>query len=476
MKYLSATLLFLAANVCSVSAFVGVSHLISSGSSSRSGDQKSALQSASTHNRRPEWSPSSWREIEDDDVDNEAQMSSPDVERAARKIRRYAPLVFAGEIRTLQESLGRACQGQGFCLFGDDSAETLTEYKVDNVRDTFKAILQMSLILTYGCALPVIKIGRMVYRIQDGDDDDDDASNPLVEAYHQNAQTLNILRAFSSGGFADINRLHGWNLDFVEQTEEDSRYRVFAEKVDESLLFLRAAGVDTHAPTFSQVNFYTAHDCKLLPLEEALTREDSTTGKTYDCSAHMLYLRQPTARHLEFIRGIGNPLGLRITDDITPEQLLEYINLINPLDTPGKLSVVVRMDADTMRAKLGDLIRATQRESKHVLWIADPTYSMRETESGLKTRDFDSIRSELRAFFDVHEEMGSHPGGVHLSMTGADVSECVGGECDVDDSTLEDKYSVAPGCDPRLNGSQAIELAFLIAERMRKRSGLKPIA
>lgn len=388
---------------------------------------------------------------------------------------RYAPLVFAGEIRTLQESLGRACQGQGFCLFGDDSAESLTEYNVDNVRDTFKAILQMSLILTYGCALPIVKIGRMVYRISDDDDEDD--SNPLVEAYHQNAQTLNILRAFAAGGFADINKLHGWNLDFAETTPEDSRYRIFAEKVDESLLFLRAAGVDTHAPTFSQVDFYTAHDCKLLVLEEALTRTDSTTGKTYDCSAHMLFVRDPTAAQLEFIRGINNPLGLKVTEDTTPEQLGEYINVMNPLNTPGKLSIVVRMDAESMKSKLPDLIRATQRESKHVLWICDPSFHMRETEQGVATRDFEAIRSELRAFFDVHEAMGSHPGGVHLTMTGSDVTECVGGECDVTEEQLGgDKYSVAPGCDPRLNGSQAIELAFLIAERMRKRSGLKPIA
>ena len=388
---------------------------------------------------------------------------------------RYAPLVFAGEIRTLQESLGRACQGQGFCLFGDDSAEKLTEFNVDYVRDTFKAILQMSLILTYGCALPIVKIGRMVYRIDD--EEDEDGSNPLVEAYHQNAQTLNILRAFAAGGFADINKLHGWNLDFAETTPDNSRYRLFSDKVDESLLFLRAAGVDTHAPTFSQVDFYTAHDCKLLPLEEALTRTDSTTGKTYDCSAHMLFVRDPTAAHLEFIRGINNPFGLKITEETTPEQLVEYINVMNPLNTPGKLSIVVRMDADAMTSKLPDLIRATQRESKHVLWICDPSFFMRETEKGLVTRDFEAIRSELRAFFDVHEAMGSHPGGVHLAMTGADVTECVGGECDVTEEQLGgDKYSVAPGCDPRLNGSQAIELAFLIAERMRKRSGLKPIA
>mmetsp|Transcript_30866 Transcript_30866/g.45134 ORF Transcript_30866/g.45134 Transcript_30866/m.45134 type:complete len:468 (-) Transcript_30866:639-2042(-) len=422
-----------------------------------------------TKQRAQEWTPSSWRE-----VSSEASTSSPEVEKAAAKIKKYAPLVFAGEIRKLQEKLSLASMGQGFLLMGDDSAETFESYNVDHVRDTFKAILQMSLILTYGCALPIIKMCRMVYRLED--EEDDSESLDLVDAYHQSAQTLNILRAFGSGGFADINRLHGWNLDFVEQTGEDSLYRAFAEKVNESLHFVRAVGIDTQGPSFEKVDFFTAHDCDLLPIEEALTRKDSTTGKTYDCSAHMLFIKDPSAEDLEFIRGINNPLGLKVTTGTTPEQLLDHIDTLNPLNVGGKLSIVVRMDAESMREHLPGLIRATQRQNKCVLWLADPMVYLEVTPDGHRIRDFDKIRSELRAFFDVHEDMGSHPGGVRLEMTGKSVTECVGGEgCDVTEENVKDNYYASPGCDPRLNGNQAVELAFLVAERMRKRAGLKPI-
>uniref|UniRef100_A0A7S2MUA3 Phospho-2-dehydro-3-deoxyheptonate aldolase n=1 Tax=Helicotheca tamesis TaxID=374047 RepID=A0A7S2MUA3_9STRA len=334
----------------------------------------------------------------------------------------------------------------------------------------------MSLILTYGCALPIIKLCRMVYRLEDDDDEDGGDAADLVDAYHQSAQTLNILRAFSSGGFADINRLHGWNLDFVEKTEEGSRYRIFAEKVDESLHFVRAVGVDTHGSDFKKVDFFTAHDCNSLPLEEALTRQDSTNGKMYDCSAHMIFIKDPSAEDLEFVRGVNNPIGLKITTGITPEQLIEYIDTLNPLNEGGKLSIVVRMDADSMRETLPGLVRAVQRENKRILWIADPMINLAETPDGHLIRNFDKVRSELRAFFDVHEDMGSHPGGVRLEMTGKDVTECIGGEsCDVKEENIGDNYYVSPGCDPRLNGNQAVELAFLIAERMRRRAGLKPI-
>ena len=413
--------------------------------------------------RRPEWSPSSWREVQAAGAGTGAgeKGSTAEIEAAAQKIRKYAPLIFGGEVLTFREKLARACQGQGFLLMGDDAAPQFEAYDVDMVRDTFKAILQQSMILTYGCQLPIIKVGRMVYQIED----DGDGGNQFVEAYHQKAQTINILRAFSSGGFADLNRLHGWNLDFVERTEEDSRYRAFAEKVDDSLLFMRSIGVDTHAPTFSQVDFYTAHEIKMLPLEESLTRNDSTTGKWFDCSAHMLFVKDPDEGVQEFVRGVNNPLGLKVTDATTPEKLIELIEALNPLNDPGRLSLVVRMGADTMRKSLPNLIRAAQREGKHVLWIADPTFNQRTTPEGSPTRDFDAIRSELRAFFDVHQEMGSHPGGVRLEMTGKDVTECVGGECEV----TEDRVDTPPGCDPRLNGNQAIELAFLMAERMRSR-------
>jgi 3-deoxy-7-phosphoheptulonate synthase len=424
---------------------------------------------------------------------------------AVTRIEKCSPLVFAGEVRSLHEQLARACQGQGFLLMGGDCAEAFNEFNVDHVRDTFRVILQMSLVLTFGSAMPVIKVGRMAGQFAKPRSDPDEVidgvslpsyrgdiinreeftaearrNNPnnMVEAYHQSAQTLNILRAFSTGGYADISRLHAWNLDFVDNTDEGSRYRKFATKVDESLRFMKAIGVDTASPAFTQTDFYTAHECLLLPYEQALTRKDSTTGKFYDCSAHMLWVGERTREldgaHLEFIRGIGNPLGVKVSDKCTPEELIRICETMNPNNIPGRLTIIVRMGPEKLRKNLPGLIRAVQREGKSVLWMSDPVHgNTRKTDSGFKTRDFDNIRAELRAFFDVHDEMGSHPGGVHLEMTGEDVTECVGGLSDVTEASLKDRYHTY--CDPRLNGAQALEIAFLIAERMRIRTGLPPI-
>lgn len=459
--------------------------------------------SAATSSDKGDWSPTSWQSkvvaqppnYEDEDELNDA----------VTKLGKCSPLVFAGEVRTLHEQLARACSGQGFVLMGGDCAEAFGEFNVDHVRDSFRVILQMALVLTFGSAMPVIKIGRMAGQFAKPRSEPDEVRdgvalpsyrgdiinseeftpesrrhNPfnMLEAYHQSAQTLNILRAFSTGGYADISRLHAWNLDFVEQTDEGSRYRKFATKVDESLRFMKAIGVDTSSPAFTKTDFYTAHECLLLPYEQALTRMDSTTGRWYDCSAHLLWVgertRQLDGGHLEFTRGIGNPLGVKVSDKCTPEELIEIIETMNPQNIPGRLSIIVRMGAEKLRKNLPGLIRAVQREGKSVLWISDPVHgNTRKTENGYKTRDFENIRSELRAFFDVHDEMGSHPGGVHLEMTGEDVTECVGGFSDVTEETLQNRYNTY--CDPRLNGAQALELAFLIAERMRLRTGLPPI-
>lgn len=301
----------------------------------------------------------------------------------------------------------------------------------------------------------------------------------MLDAYHQSTQTLNILRAFATGGYADISRLHAWNLDFVEKSEEGSRYRKLASKVDESLRFMKAIGVNTESATFKQAQFFTAHECLLLSYEQALTRQDSTTGKWYDCSAHMLWIgertRQLDGAHLEFTRGIGNPLGVKISDKITPEELLEVIDNLNPNNIPGRLTLIVRMGADKLREKLPALIRAVQKEGRFVVWVSDPVHGNTiKAENGFKTRPFDKIRDELRAFFDVHDQMGTHPGGVHLEMTGKDVTECTGGTIqDIKVDDLNKRYHTH--CDPRLNGVQALELAFLIAERMRSRTGLPPL-
>lgn len=297
----------------------------------------------------------------------------------------------------------------------------------------------------------------------------------MVDAYHQSAQTLNILRAFSTGGYADIWRLHAWNLDFVDGTEEGSQYRRLARKVDECLRFMKAIGVDTTRPEFTTVDFYTSHECLLLPYEQALTRQDSITGKWYDCSAHMVWVGERTRNldgaHIEFTRGIHNPLAVKISSECTPEELIETINIMNPQNIPGKLSIIVRMGADKLGKNLPGLINAVQKEGKFVVWICDPLHgNTRQTKSGYKTRDFESIRAELSTFFDVHDALGSHPGGVHLEMTGEPVTECTGGLADITEDCLAQRYST--NCDPRLNGSQALQLAFLIAERMRSRTGL----
>mmetsp|Transcript_9497 Transcript_9497/g.23308 ORF Transcript_9497/g.23308 Transcript_9497/m.23308 type:complete len:495 (+) Transcript_9497:152-1636(+) len=466
--------------------------------------RKTLSLSVSTGTNKDEaWSPSSW------ESKNVAQPpkyeDQEEYDEAIQKLEKYSPLVFAGEVRTLHEQLARACSGQGFVLMGGDCAEAFGEFNVDHVRDTFRVLLQMALVLTFGSAMPIIKIGRMAGQFAKPRSDAEEVRegvslpsyrgdiinreeftpearkhNPhnMVQAYHQSAQTLNILRAFSTGGYADISRLHAWNLDFVEQTEEGSRYRTFATKVDESLRFMKAIGIDTGTPAFTKTDFFTAHECLLLPYEQALTRLDSTTGRWYDCSAHMLWVgertRQLDGAHLEFCRGVNNPLGVKISDKCTPEELITIINTMNPKNIPGRLTIIVRMGAEKIRKNLPGLIRAVQREGKSVLWISDPVHgNTRKTENGYKTRDFDSIRSELRAFFDVHDEMGTHPGGVHIEMTGEDVTECVGGLSNVTEDSLSERYNTF--CDPRLNGAQALELAFLIAERMRGRSGLPPI-
>lgn len=457
----------------------------------------------STDTSKESWSPDSWRSKTAHQM---PVYDAPDeLSAATNEIRRSSPLVFAGEIRNLHEQIARAQNGNGFLLMGGDCAESFKEFAVDHVRDTFRVILQMALVLSFGSAMPIIKVGRMAGQFakprSEPNEVIDGVSLPsyrgdiinaeeftpesrrndpekMVKAYHQSAQTLNILRAFSTGGYADISRLHAWNLDFVERTDEGSRYRTFATKVDESLRFMKAIGVNTDSATFTQTNFFVAHECLLLEYEEALTRQDSITNRWYDCSGHMLWVgertRQLDGAHLEFTRGIGNPLGVKISDKCTPEELIRLLDTMNPQNLPGRITIIVRMGAEKLRKNLPGLIRAVQREGKSVLWISDPVHgNTRKTENGFKTRDFDKIRDELRAFFDVHDEMGSHPGGVHLEMTGEDVTECVGGLSDVTEETLKDSYNTA--CDPRLNGAQALELAFLIAERMRVRTGLPPI-
>lgn len=415
--------------------------------------------------RDGKWKPDSWKSKNISPTlsyGKEGELSSE-----IESLEKFSPLVFAGEVRSMHEQLARVCYGGGFLLMGGDNAGVKEELKVDHIRDTFRVILQMALVLTFGSAMPIIKIGHMAGQFNSeilakGPDNN---SFDMVKAYHQSAQTYNILRAFSTGGYADISRLQAWNLDFVEQTEEGSRYRKFAAKVDESLRFMKAIGVDTSEDVFTRTEFFTAHECILLPYDQALTRVDSTTGKHYDCSAHMLWvgedMRELDGAHLEFVSGISNPLGVEISDKCTPDELIRICDTMNPGNTPGKLTIIIRMDGDKSRKNLPGLIRAVQREGKSVLWVSDPQKN---------ARDFDNIRSALRAFFDVHDEMGSHPGGVKLQMTGEDVAECAGGVNAVPDDTNSNQNDTI--CTPRLNSAQSIEIAFLIAERMRLKTGL----
>eukprot|EP00581_Thalassiosira_minuscula_P018234 CAMPEP_0183717878 /NCGR_PEP_ID=MMETSP0737-20130205/11321_1 /TAXON_ID=385413 /ORGANISM="Thalassiosira miniscula, Strain CCMP1093" /LENGTH=479 /DNA_ID=CAMNT_0025947355 /DNA_START=60 /DNA_END=1499 /DNA_ORIENTATION=+ len=437
---------------------------------------------SSSYVNNKEWSPDSWRN------GNSEPGQTEELENVIEELNNKAPLVFAGEVRRLHEQLARVSHGQGFVLMGgDDALEDAVDFKVDQIRDTFQVIMQMALVMTFGSAKPVVKvgIGRMAgdlfvnNKSQQPADAGTDDPNSMIDAYQHSAQTLNILRAFSTGGFADMSRLHAWNLDFVEATDEGSRYRKLSATVDESLRFMNAIGIDTRGAGFSRVDFFAAHECASLPYEQAFTRMDSLTGRWYDCSSHMICMGEDSSssaddgdvvgsRQCEFTRGIGNPLSVRISEDCTPEKLLEIIETMNPMNIPGKLSIIVRMGTEQLQENLPGLIRAVLTRGKSIVWIIDPT--------GSGTGDFDTIRSELRTFFDVHESMGSHPGGVRLEMTGEDVVEYVGGSVSAADSDeLRVEMDTAKGRNPRLNGSQALELAFLIAEGMRRRSGMPPL-
>ncbi len=447
------------------------------------------------------WSPSSWRTKESKQI---PEYPDPEaLKEVEKKLSKSAPLVFAGEVRTLSDQLALASQGKAFVLFGGDCAESFDEFSVDHIRDTFRVILQMALILTHGGSKPVVKIGRMAGQFAkprssptetidgvtlpsyQGDNINREYPftaearqadpNRMVEAYDQCAQTLNILRAFSSGGYANLSRLHAWTLDFVESTPTGSKYRKLASVVEESLRFMNAIGVDLESPSMQKVDFYTAHECLLLPYEEAMTRVDSTSGNYYDTSAHLLWVgertRQPGFAHFEFVRGLENPLGVKISDKASPEDVLEILDTFNPDNIPGRVTLITRMTASGIRKSLPAIIEAVQAAGKHVVWVCDPVHGNGfQAENGFKTRSFDAIRDEVVAFFDVHRECGSHPGGIHLEMTGKDVTECLGGDTNgvtMDgDRGLASKYETH--CDPRLNAMQSLELAFCVAEKMRE--------
>ncbi len=414
------------------------------------------------------------------------------------------PLIFAGEARALKAELARAAAGEAFLLQGGDCAESFAEFHANALRDTLKVLLQMAVVLSYAGGVPVVKVTRMAgqfakprsqptetidgvtlpsYRGDIVNDIAFDAAarvpdpSRMLRAYNQSAITLNLLRAFTQGGFADLARVQQWNQDFVATSPQGERYREVCGRIEESLRFMAACGIAS--PRLHATDFYTSHDAMLLNYEEPLARQDSLTGAWYACSAHLPWIgertRQADGAHVTFFRGIANPLGLKCGPTMTPDELLALIDVLNPGDEPGRLTLITRMGAERIAAGLPPLVRAVQREGRSVVWSCDPMHGNTEsTASGRKTRRFDRIVAELRACFAVHRAEGSHLGGMHIEMTGKDVTECTGGAQQIDEEALADRYHTH--CDPRLNGSQALELAFLVAEELKAERGAVALA
>ena len=415
-----------------------------------------------------------------------------------KQLRSYPPLVFAGEARRLKANLAKVAEGKAFLLQGGDCAESFAEFHPDNIRDTFRVMLQMAVVLTFGGALPIVKVGRMAGQFAKPRSASDETINGvtlpsyrgdningmeftkearvpdpqrMVQSYNQSAATLNLLRAFAQGGYADLHKVHQWTLGAMADTPAAAQYKKFADRIQETLEFMEACGLTGETvPQMRETDFYTSHEALLLPYEEALTRVDSTSGQWYACSAHMLWLGERTRQidhaHIEFLRGVQNPLGVKIGPTTTSEQIIALCDALNPENEPGRLGFISRMGAERVTEHLPTLIRTIAREGRKVVWVCDPMHANTvKSASGYKTRQFDRILAEVKAFFAVHRAEGSHPGGVHFEMTGQDVTECVGGAAAVTDATLGDRYHTH--CDPRLNASQALELAFLIAESLK---------
>jgi len=450
------------------------------------------------------WTKSDWRA--------KPRVQMPDYPDAAAlngveaQLGRMPPLVFAGEARRLKADLAKAARGEAFLLQGGDCAESFAEFSADNIRDTFKVMLQMAIVLTWGAKVPVIKVGRMAgqfakprsapteviggveypsYRgdIINGFEATTEARLPdparMLQAYTQAAASLNLLRAFSTGGYADIHRVQSWIASFTDE-DEAAKYREVAERIGEAMEFMAAAGVTSEtAHELGTVDFYTSHEALLLEYEEALCRVDSTTGLPVAGSGHMIWIgdrtRQPDGAHVEFCRGVQNPIGLKCGPSTTAEDLKVLMAKLNPENEPGRLTLIARFGAGKVAENLPRLIQTVQSEGANVLWTCDPMHGNTiKSASGFKTRPFESVLREVREFFGVHKAEGTIPGGVHFEMTGKDVTECTGGVRAVSDEDLSSRYHTA--CDPRLNASQSLELAFLVAEELRDRHAMRKAA
>lgn len=443
------------------------------------------------------WNPSSWRDKPI--LQQPTYPNQDELKKVLNELKNYPPLVFAGEVRTLKNQLAKVSRGEAFLLQGGDCAESFSEFHANNIKDTFKVLLQMSVVMTYAGGLPVVKIGRLAgqfakprssdtetidgvtldsYRgdIINGVEFTKEARVPdpqrMVKAYNQATATQNLLRAFASGGLADLHQVHKWNLDFAHQSEVTKKYEQLAEEIEKSLQFMSACGVDAKTyRTLRETDFYTSHEALLLPYEEAFTRRDSITNDWYNTSAHMVWIgdrtRQLDGAHVEYMKGIKNPIGIKAGPSMDPEDLVKLINTLNPENEEGRLNVIVRMGADKVGDGMPKLVRAVEREGMNVVWSCDPMHGNTiKSSNNFKTRPVDAVLTEMKQFFQVHHAEGTHAGGVHLEMTGKNVTECIGGSFVVTEEDLSSRYHTH--CDPRLNADQSLELAFMIADTLKE--------
>lgn len=441
------------------------------------------------------WNPESWKSFEAKHLP--AYTDEVALDQAVGTLSAYPPLVFAGEARALKSELAEVSRGKGFLLQGGDCAESFAEFHPNNIRDTFRVLLQMAAVMIFGSKQPVVKVGRMAGQFAKprssptetidgvelpsylGDiingiefDEAKRHNDPerMIRAYSQSAATLNLLRAFAGGGYANLRQVHRWTLDFMGRSPWADKFRDIADRIGEALDFMEACGIDPeNTPQLKSSNFYTSHEALLLPYEQALTRQDSLTGDWYDTSAHMLWIGDRTrfdgSAHVEFLRGVGNPIGMKCGPSLEPDALLRMLDLLNPSREAGRMTLISRFGLDKVEAGLPKLVRAVKREGHPVVWSCDPMHgNVIKSESGYKTRPFDRILSEVKGFFAVHRAEGTHAGGIHIEMTGQDVTECTGGAVAITDERLADRYHTH--CDPRLNAAQSLELAFLLAEML----------
>ncbi len=439
-----------------------------------------------------EWHPGSWRAKAA--KHQPMWTDAPELDRVEKELSSLPPLVFAGEARDLKANLARVANGEAFLLQAGDCAESFDSFDAVSIREKLRVILQMAVVLTYSSGVPTVKVGRiagqfakprssatetvdgqelpsflghMINDLAFSEADRKPDAQRLIRAYHQSASTLNLLRAFTKGGFADLHRVQEWTQEFVASSPEGQRYDKLAQEMRRALRFMAAAGIDSSNHKIHQAEFFTSHEALILQYEEALTRKDSLTGEFYDCSAHMVWIGERTrdlsGAHVEFFKGIKNPIGCKVGPTATAEDVIGLCEALNPEREPGRLTLITRMGADNVAANLPPLLKAVKAEGHPVVWACDPMHGNTFTaEGGYKTRDLEAVLGEVTGFFAAHEEAGTWAGGIHVELTGEDVTECLGGSEPVAQADLGQRYETM--CDPRLNARQSLDLAFRVGE------------